>query len=79
MVTNRDHLFIDFYSLCHLDKARFIEVTEGVEIDEQVITIGNHTLEDNSPITLEVEIPKKESEDSKDESEKSEEKLETTE
>ena len=27
---------------------------------DQVITIGNHTLEDNSPITLEINIPKKE-------------------
>ena len=39
---------------------RVIEVTEGVELDEQVITIGNHTLEDNSPITFEIDIPKKE-------------------
>ena len=39
---------------------RVVEVTEGVTLGEQVITIGNHTLEDNSPITLEINIPKKE-------------------
>ena len=45
---------------------RVIEVTEGVELGEQVITIGNHTLEDNSPITLEVDIPKKGAEETKE-------------
>lgn len=37
-----------------------VEVTEGVKVGEQVITIGNHTLEDGSPITLEDAIQNKE-------------------
>ena len=42
-----------------------VEVTGGVVLGEQVITIGNHTLEDNSPITLEIDTPKKDQEDAK--------------
>ena len=38
---------------------RWVEVLEGVELDEEIITIGNHTLEDDSPIVLEVNIPEK--------------------
>ena len=56
-VADRRELTVGFSDM------RVIEVTEGVELGEQVITIGNHTLEDNSPITLEVDIPKKESEE----------------
>ncbi len=55
--------------------ARIIEVTEGISVGEQVITIGNHTLEDNSPITLEIELPPKEKEEDSDEDD-SEEKAE---
>ena len=73
LVAERRELTIGFSDM------RFIEVTEGVVIDEQVITIGNHTLEDNSPITLEVNIPKKDSDNKKDVSEESEDKSETTE
>lgn len=43
--------------------ARWVEVLEGVALNEQIITIGNHTLEDDSPITLEVTIPEKEKEE----------------
>jgi membrane fusion protein (multidrug efflux system) len=54
-VANRRELTVGF------SDARIVEVTEGVSVGEQVITIGNHTLEDNSPITLELNIPKKDS------------------
>ena len=57
---------------------RFIEVTEGVQTGEQVITIGNHTLEDNSPITLETDSQNS-ANDTKKESEKTKGKSETTE
>ena len=53
LVADRRELTIGFSDM------RFIEVTEGVQVDEQVVTIGNHTLEDNSPITLEVGIQRK--------------------
>ena len=54
LVAERRELTVGFSDV------RVVEVTEGVELGEQVITIGNHTLEDNSPITLEINIPKKE-------------------
>jgi len=54
-VANRRELTVGY------SDSRIIEVTEGIEVGEQVITIGNHTLEDNSPITLELTIPKKDS------------------
>ncbi len=65
LVADRRELTIGF------SNARIIEVVEGVEVGEQVITIGNHTLEDNSPITLEIDLPPKDSpkEDKDDETE----------
>ncbi len=53
LVADRRELTVGF------SDARIIEVTQGIEVGEQVITIGNHTLEDNSPITLEIELPPK--------------------
>ena len=61
LVAERRELTVGFSDV------RVVEVTEGVELGEQVITIGNHTLEDNSPITLEVNIPKKEDKEDKEE------------
>ena len=52
-VASRRELIVGF------SDSRIVEVTEGVKIGERVITIGNHTLEDNSPITLEIDMPKK--------------------
>ena len=61
LVAERRELTVGFSDV------RVVEVTEGVELGEQVITIGNHTLEDNSPITLEVNIAKKEEKEEKEE------------
>jgi len=71
-VADRRELTVGFSDM------RVIEITEGVELGEQVITIGNHTLEDNSPITLEIDIPKKEREE-EDADKTTEEKTETAE
>lgn len=55
LVADRRELTVGF------SNARVVEVVKGVEVGEQVITIGNHTLEDNSPITLEIDLPPKDS------------------
>ena len=46
------------------------EVLSGIELGEQVITIGNNNLEDETPITLEIKLPpKEEAEDEKQDDE----------
>ena len=54
LVADRRELTVGFSDI------RVIEITEGVKVGEQVITIGNHTLEDDSPITLEDTMQNKE-------------------
>jgi membrane fusion protein, multidrug efflux system len=72
-VANRRELTVGY------SDSRIIEVTDGIEIGEQVITIGNHTLEDNSPITLKIDIPKKDSsKDTEDNNDTPAEELENT-
>ena len=72
-VANRRELTVGY------SDSRIIEVTDGIEIGEQVITIGNHTLEDNSPITLKIDIPKKDSsKDTEDNNNTPAEELENT-